>query len=347
MKKIGILYGMEQTFPPAVADYINSVKSRGAAAEMISIGALPMAESLDYNVIFDRVAYEVPFYQSILKNTLLNGTRIVNNPFWGCAEDNFFHASLAARIGIRIPKTVVLPSKEHPPGTSSETLRNLMYPLNWEDVFKYIGFPAYIKPNRGNSQSMAYKVYNQQEFFSAYDLTGHNVMVLQESIDWDEYYRCYTIGKKHVRIISYDPTKPQHMRYTPGVPEMIEKQRVELERLCIKISTALGFDFNSVEFAVKDGVPYTIDFLNTVPNSERAFLGDENFEWLVKTTGDYLISLAKEGRYKSSEYSWSAYLRGPKSGGKKKRGPRLKKKEGSPAAGETEAEPDANGDVEI
>lgn len=325
MKKIGLMYGMEQTFPPAVVDYINNMPLSGISAEFMKIGAEQMNESLDYTVIFDRVSNEVPFYRSVLKNAALNGVRVVNNPFWSSADDNFFHASLATKIGIGVPKTVILPSKHHPAGTGAESMRNMQYPLNWDAAFEYVGFPAYLKSNKGNGFYNAYKVYNPQEFFSAYDLTGDQVMILQQSIEFDKYFRCYVIGQKNVRIMNYDPGKPQHLRYDPSPVVLDPKSERLIEKTCIKINKALGFEFNAVEFALLDDKIYAVDFMNPLPNAEKAFLHNENFNWLVENVALYLVELAREGKVRSKEYNWSAFLRGPKSAPKKRRTSKVKK----------------------
>jgi glutathione synthase/RimK-type ligase-like ATP-grasp enzyme len=326
MKKIGILYGMEQSFPESLIAYINSKNIKDISADMIKIGTVSMESVYDYNVILDRVSQEVQYYRSILKHITLKGTHVINNPFWASADDNFFHASLAVKTGINVPKTVILPSKEHPHGVTSDTLKNLEYPLNWHAVFDYVGFPAYIKPNISSNVDTDFKVYNPQEFFSAYDLTGSSVMLLQESIEFQEYYRCYVIGRNHTRIMSYDPTKPFHLRYSQKEPKIDPKLKEEIERISIKICTALGFDFNAIEYAVRDGIPYAIDFLQQIPLARRSYLHEENFEWLVKTAGDFLIELALEGKYHSSEFTWSAFLKGPKSPVKRIKKPFNKKK---------------------
>lgn len=327
MKKIGIMFGMEQSFPQAVEETINTMKIPGIKAETIEIGAPGNNDNPNYHVIFDRVSDFVPFYKTFLKNAALNGSRVVNNPFWSCADDNFFHASLAKKIGIDFPRTVVLPTKELPAGTSSGTMNNLKYPLNWDDIFNYVGFPAFLKPNKGNGLYNVYKVYNPQEFFSAYDLTGSRVMILQQNIDFEKYFRCFVIGQKQFRIMNFDPTKPQHLRYAPNPLTLDEKLKNKIEKLSIKISSALGFDFNSVDFAIHDGKPFVIEFLNPQPNIEQEFLHDDNFNWLVKNTADYLIELAKAGKSRSRQYNWDQFLRGPKvpATGKKRGRPAKKK----------------------
>jgi glutathione synthase/RimK-type ligase-like ATP-grasp enzyme len=310
MRKIGMLFGMETGFPQALIEQINSLGIKGIQAEEIKTGAISNINSLNYDVIFDRVSHEVLFYKAILKNAVINGTKVINNPFWGCADDNYLNSTLAPKIGIRVPKMVILPTKFHPPGTSSDTMRNLIYPLNWDEVFEYVGFPAYLKPNKGNGFINAYKVYNPQEFFSAYDLTGDTVMVLQETIEWDYYVRCYVVGGQHVRIMDYDPTKPLHLRYSSEDADLSIKLLEEIENTCIKISQNLGFDFNAVEFAIKDGVPFATDFLNPLPDVDKVFMHSSNFDWIVKHTADMLVELAIKGKSSQVDYNWAAFLMG-------------------------------------
>lgn len=312
MKKIGILYGMEKDFPESIIKYINENGGKGVSAEFIKIGALKNNAQIKYSVIFDRVSNNVPYYRSVLKLAALKNVRVINNPFQTYLDNRFFHAALSEKIKIKMPKTVVLPTKEHPYGTSSDFMRNLIYPLNWEEVFEYVGFPAILKPNNKNSAQNDYKVYNTQEFFSAYDITGSSVMILQECIDYQEYYRCYVVGKKHVKIMHFAPNKPHHLRYPDKKVNLDEKLRQEIEKTSIKLCKALGFDFNTIEFAIRNGKPYVLDFLNPSPIIEKSFISTDNYNWLVETSAKFLIGEAKKGKYKSSEYSWSSYLRGPK-----------------------------------
>lgn len=112
---------------------------------------------LDYDVILDRISQDIPFYRSLLKLASLGGTRIINNPFWSSADDKFFNYSVASKLGIPVPKTVLLPSKDHPPETTSESMSNLIYPLQWENIFSYTGFPSFLKPFDGGGWKHVYK----------------------------------------------------------------------------------------------------------------------------------------------------------------------------------------------
>ena len=170
MKKIGVLFGMENTFPGALVERINGMNVAGVTAEFVQIGDVRMAEPCGYDVIVDRISHDIPFYRAWLKNSALCGAQVINNPFWWSADDKFFNYALATKLGVAIPPTVLLPHKEHPTGTTERSMRNLHYPLNWDSVFEYIGFPAFLKPFDGGGWRDVYKVTTREEFFSAYEI---------------------------------------------------------------------------------------------------------------------------------------------------------------------------------
>ena len=201
MHKIGIIYGMENTFPGALVDRINGMGGGEVEAEHIRIGGIKMASLSGYRLIVDRISHDIPFYRAYLKNAALSGTTVINNPFWWGADDKFFNYSLASKIGVAVPNTVLLPHKSHPPGTTDQSMRNLIYPLNWEEIFEYIGFPAFLKPFSGGGWKSVYKIHGRDEFFRAYDETGDLCMTLQSAVDFDDYFRCYVVGQQKVHVM--------------------------------------------------------------------------------------------------------------------------------------------------
>ncbi|TAK67704.1 MAG: hypothetical protein EPO24_00135, partial [Bacteroidetes bacterium] len=205
MKKIGILFGMEESFPSTVVERINAKNEKDIVAEAVRIDKVIQNEPLEYAVIIDRISQDVPFYRAMLKNAAITGTAVINNPFWWSADDKFFNNALAMQIGVAVPKTVILPSKNHPTDTTEKSFRNLGYPLDWEGIFNYVGFPAYFKPFAGGGWKNVYKLNNADEFFRAYDETGQLVMMLQEEIIFTEYFRCYCLDRKDIHIMQYDP----------------------------------------------------------------------------------------------------------------------------------------------
>ena len=117
-------------------------------------------------------------------------------------------------------------------------------------------------------------------------------MLLQEEIVFDEYYRCYCIGGKHVRIMPYEPRNPHHLALC-GRLFSIPGTFQQMTDIVLRINKYLGYDFNTVELAIRNGVPYAIDFCNPAPDAERTSVGEENFEWVVETAANYAIEKAK------------------------------------------------------
>src|SRR6202171_3142026 len=169
VKKIGIMFGMENTFPPALVEKINNMTVEDVKAEFVKLGGVKMADPSGYRVIIDRISQDIPFYRAYLKNAALTGTIVINNPFWWSADDKFFNYALASKLGVAIPPTVILPHHRHPEGTTDQSMRNLEYPLNWDAVFRYVGFPAFLKPHDGGGWRNVSKVSSPEEFFAAYN----------------------------------------------------------------------------------------------------------------------------------------------------------------------------------
>lgn len=310
MRKIGIIYGMENTFPSALVDRINAKRVPDITAEHIRIGGVKMAEPSGYRVIIDRISHDIEFYRAYLKNAVLTGTIVINNPFWWSADDKFFNYALASELGVAIPHTAVLPHKSHPPGTTVQSMRNLIFPLNWDEIFDYIGFPAFLKPFSGGGWKNVTKVNSREEFFHAYDQTGSLCMTLQSAVDFDEYFRCYVVGQENVRVMKYDPRLPHHLRYIKDGKPSSETLHDRLIKDCLILCRALGYDFNTVEFAVQDGIPYAIDFLNPAPDADVHSVGEENFNWVVEKVAALAIEKALSEEEPQTHFHWSRFLSG-------------------------------------
>ena len=308
MKKIGILFGQERSFPTAFIEKINSKGIEGITAEPVRIDKAFQGEPSGYAVIIDRFSQDVPFYRTWLKNAALTGTAVINNPFWWSADEKYFNNCLMTKIGIPIPKTAILPSHDLPDDTKNESFSNLAYPLDWESIFQYVGFPAYMKPFAGGGWKSVYKLHNAEDFFQKHAETGQLVMLLQEEIVFEEYYRCYCIGRKYVRIMSYEPRNPFHLRYAADFKPSAERLK-QMEEIVLRINNYLGYDFNTVELAVRDGVPYAIDFCNPAPDAERTSVGEENFEWVVETAANYVIERAMALKDNQDNLTWGEYVK--------------------------------------
>lgn len=311
MKKIGILFGMENTFPPAVVEKINHMNADGVTAEFVKVGGVKMANPSGYRVIIDRISQDIPFYRAYLKNAALSGTIVVNNPFWWTADDKFFNYALAGKLGVAIPPTVILPHNKHPEGTTDQSMRNLIYPLNWDDIFHYVGFPAFLKPYSGGGWKHVYKVHSPEEFFNCYNQTGDLCMTLQHGVEFEEYYRCYGVGQEKVHVMKYDPRAPFHERYVKGnPPPSSAKLHDRMVNDALTLCRALGYDLNTIEFAVEDGIPYAIDFLNPAPDADVNSVGKDNFEWIVNAVAEMSVKKALSDEDPARELRWAGFLAG-------------------------------------
>ena len=210
MKKIGVLFGQENSFPGSLVEHINARNLDGISAEFVLTGAVYMdnpEKAPQYSVIVDRISHDIPFYRAFLKHAALNGTVIINNPFWWSADDKFFNYTLATKLGVAVPPTVILPHKKHPVGTTDRSMRNLEYPLDWESVFAYVGEHGFLKPIDGGGWRDVHHIHNREEFFRAYDESHDLCMTYQKAVEFDEYFRCYVVGQKKVHIMPYDPRR--------------------------------------------------------------------------------------------------------------------------------------------
>ena len=300
---------MERSFPEAFVEHINKLGLKDIKAEPVMIDMVSQAEPTEYAVIIDRISQDVPFYRAYLKNAAISGTAVLNNPFWWSADEKFFNNALAVKLGVPVPKTVILPSHERPTDTSDSSFSNLKFPLSWEKIFAHIGWPAYMKPHAGGGWKSVYKLNNQDDFFKAYSETAQLVMMLQEEIIFDDYFRCYCLGRKHVRIMQYEPRNPHHLRYQSNNGPASAKLLKTVHDYVLDLCNALGYDFNTVEMAVRDGVPYAIDFCNPAPDADIKSVGQENFDWVVEYASKMAVERAQNQKPGKDNLTWGTFVK--------------------------------------
>ncbi|HEY1423035.1 MAG TPA: hypothetical protein VGF20_06250 [Candidatus Acidoferrum sp.] len=308
MKIVGLLCGREYSFPPAFIAQVNQLGAKdGVAAEFVKLGGTKMGEPARYKVIVDRISHEVEYYRGYLKHAALQGSYVINNPFWWTADDKFFNYSMAAKLGLAIPKTVLLPQKGYPANVdiTSESLHNLSYPMDWDGLLDFVGRPAFLKPFSGGGWKHVYKVHNKQELLEAYDKTSPYCMTLQEFIDFDKYVRCFTFGKMDIVPVHYDPKERkylvEHDYLSPSLGARVVKDAQT-------INQALGYEMNTIEFAVKDEVPYAIDFLNPAPDFERDRITEFYFDMVVDKMARLVIDRALNGAPSGPWPRWEEML---------------------------------------
>jgi len=243
--KVGLLVGRERAFPEALIDEV-SERDQGVAAELVKLGGSRISDPIPYAVILDRVSHDVPYYRSFLKNAAFQGVRVINNPFMWSADDKFFGASAATKLGIACPKTVALPNKDYGPGiVHPDSLRNLIAPLDWQAVIDHVGMPCVLK----NAHSGTLK---QDHEHLTKELGG---WIVDDSL---------------------------------------------------KLVQAFGYDMNAIDWAIRDGVPYAIDFLNLAPEIDPDALTPFYFDQLVTLSAAMIIRMAKNQRSPANKLKWGS-----------------------------------------
>jgi len=305
-KQIGLLVGREWSFPPRFIDTVNQ-RNSGVTAEYVSIGAVGMDEACPYAVVIDRISHEVPFYRTYLKQAVLQGTYVVNNPFMWTADDKFFGAALITKLGVASPRTFALPNKAYVPGiVPTESLRNLKYPLDWDALAREVGMPCILKDAHGGGWRDVHVCRSVDDLVRAYDQSGLLTMVVQEFIDWTHFVRCMCIGQDDVLVMNYDPRQRRYLVEPGWLGPELEARVVRDARTIVG---ALGYDMNSIEFAVRDGVPYAIDFMNPAPDMDVNSLVGPYFDWVVTHMADMAIRLALDPPNRAKDLGWDALFR--------------------------------------
>ena len=305
MERIGLLCGWEESFPKAFIERINKIPN--VEAELAKIGGTADRFGSRYRVLIDRISQEVKHYRFHLKCAALAGTYVINDPFWWSADDKFFGYSVVERAGVAVPRTVMLPQKDYIPAIDKRrSLRNLEYPLDWEAIIAYVGFPAILKPADGGGWRDVSVIKSPAELLRAYDASGTNVMVLQEFIEFEEYVRCICIGQDRILPIQYSPARRAYIHNEKN-DWMAREVWDRIMSDSVKINTLLKYDMNSVEFAIKDGVAYAIDFTNPAPDMHIESILEPHFEVVTGWMVDLAVSIAKDPTRKmTTEYRWGS-----------------------------------------
>jgi hypothetical protein len=308
MMTVGLLCGREYSFPPAFVARVNEAGARhGIRAEMVRWGGTKMDEPSRYRVIVDRISHEIEYYRGALKHAVLQGAYVINNPFWWTADDKYFNYAVMAKLGLAIPRTVLLPQKGYPSDVdlTSESLHNLEYPIDWEGLLDYVGRPAILKPYSGGGWKHVYKVNDLPELLDAYDRTAPYCMTLQQFIDFDHYVRCFTFGKTDIIPVAYDP---RERRYLVDHAYLSAEVGARVVQDAQTINLALGYEMNTIEFAIADGVPYAIDFLNPAPDFERDRITEFYFGHVLDKMTGLVIDRALHGQPSQSWPRWEEML---------------------------------------
>ena len=171
-----------------------------------------------------------------------------------------------------------------------------------------------MKPHDGGGWKSVYKLRGPDDLWKAHAETGQLVMMLQENIDFTSYFRCYCIGRKYVKIMHYEPRNEFLDRYNCH-HDVSDELMQTMHDYVIQLNEWLGYDFNTVEFAVRDGIPLAIDFCNPAPDADKFSVGEENFNWVIEHAAKYAIERAQQAEPGKMNLTWGKFITESVSGG--------------------------------
>jgi len=112
-----------------------------------------------------------------------------------------------------------------------------------------------------------------------------------------------------VHIMAYEPRNPHHLRYVVENQNYPDGLLDTVKAYTLKLNEALGYDFNTVEFAVRDGIPIAIDFCNPAPDADLKSVGQANFEWVVEHSAKYAIERALMHEEDKVNLTWGTFVK--------------------------------------
>ncbi len=288
-KKIGLIIGQEWEWPEAFMQAVND-SEENVTAELVQLGGTFMDDPREYDVIIDRISHEIPYYQAYLKFAAIQGTYIINNPSTLSADSKFSSIALVNQLGLKSPRTVVLPNKQVEKDVTPSTFRNLKYPMDWQAIIDYVGVPAIFKDNVASGRRGVHRVHNVDELIQRYDESSTRTKILQQLIESDEHVHCFVVGQEKVLSLRYSL---KNGRYKQNILNDKSELGQMLSESALRITRAYQYDVNMVEFVMTDDTPYVINGTYPTPDIDLTLMTEEQFQWLVNEIAELAMDRAK------------------------------------------------------
>lgn len=292
IKYIGLLVGPESSWPAAFIAEVNR-RNDGVWADFVKIGETLLDSPCPYDLIVDRISHEVPYYRTYLKFAAVRGCYVINNPFMSAADDKFFGVALGSKLGIRAPRTVALPNKRVEEERSTESFRNLVYPMDWQEIIDYVGVPAILKDIHTGGRTVSQRVSSVDELLRWYDESDTLTVVVQEIVESDYHVHCLVVGQQEVLVARYLFDEQRYLPAGEGVEPLI---LAASSSAALTLTRAYGYDVNLVEYVVQKESPHLINPTNPAPDLGLNLLGEANFQWSIDKIADFAIDMGHKAR---------------------------------------------------
>jgi hypothetical protein len=316
-REIGLSLGADICWPICFEEILRrldlSIPWEGDTLEFtvsrVTIEPFDLGQPCRYDVVVDRLTH---WYNTsrewIKKAVVLDDLYVFNNP-WSI-QSNEKHTSYCAmlRLGLNVPPTWMVPPKAYDPTSDLEpTLTRYARLFDLGEIGAKLGYPLFMKPYDGGGWVGVTKIDNEAALRAAYEASGTKVMHLQAAVlPCDRFVRCLGLGPQ-TRIVNYDPGAPLHDRYTLEREFVSTSEREELEDITLTINAFFGWDFNSCEALLREGVWYPIDFANACPDSQVTSL-HYHFPWLIKANIRWSVFCAATRRRMRRNLDWQPFF---------------------------------------
>ncbi len=287
-KRIGVLVGRESDWPQAFIETINQ-RETPITAELAKISYTKMDGNARYDVLIDRISHVVPYYRSYLKFAVLNDTYVISNPFTWSVDSRFIGTVLVNQLGLKSPRTIILPNKYIERDAVPDTFRNLDYPMDWDAIIEYVGVPAIFKNNHIGGRQITHRVHNVDELLAWYDESGTRTKILQQLIESDKHIHSFVVGHEKVMSLRFSI---EDNRYKTAIISNDDKLGARLADAAIRITQAYQYDVNMVEFVIHDDQIYVINGTNPAPQMSHDLMSSEQFSWCVQEIANIAIERA-------------------------------------------------------
>jgi hypothetical protein len=314
---IGLSLGADLEWPIFFEDIIGRLQPRvpygddyhTVRVERVTIEPFSLRQPVRYAVLLDRLTHWYHTSREWIKKAVVHDDLYVfNNPFTIQSMEK--HTSYAAmmRLGLPVPRTVLLPPKEYETQPDLEvTLAQYARLFDLDEVAAQVGFPCYMKPFDGGAWRGVSRIENGDQLRTAYEQSGQSIMHLQEAVEpYDLFVRALAVGPQ-VNVIRYDPAAPMHDRYKIDFNFVDADQWQLLSDMVLTINSFFNWDFNSCESLRKDGAFYPIDFANACPDSQVTSL-HYHLPRLVKAKIRWALFVAGTHRRVRHHPDWEPYF---------------------------------------
>jgi hypothetical protein len=282
--------------------------------DRVTIEPFNLRQPTPYDVVLDRLTYWYSLRREwIKKAVLMDGVYVLNNPWTVQSMEKHTSYCAMMRLGMPVPETILIPSKAHESKPDLQvTLQRYAKLFQLEDLGRDIGYPLFVKPYDGGGWVGVAKVENDAEFHEAYDASDKSLLHAQKGmLPYEGFVRCVGMGPQ-TKIVAYDPTAPLHERYEADL-DLVASGRLTQADADLIVDTTLtinaffGWDFNSCELILKDGVWHPFDFANPCPDSQVTSL-HVHFPWVVLANLKWAIYCAATRRPMRMNLDWAPFF---------------------------------------